>query len=72
MAQIPLRDQEYQLKIRKLCLASENLKGVTVAIHVTDGFEQMELTKTSFDQTGAQTQVVSPKDNQVGESKFAD
>jgi hypothetical protein len=44
MAQIPLRDQELQLKVRKLCLADENLKGVTVAIHVTDGFEQLELT----------------------------
>ena len=43
-----------------------------MAIHVTDGFEQMELTKTACDQAGAQTQVASPKDNQVGESNFAD
>jgi hypothetical protein len=37
--------EELQLKVRKLCVADENLKGVTMAIFVTDGFEQVELTQ---------------------------
>ena len=45
MALIHLSDQELQLKVRKLCSANENLEGVTVAIFVTDGFEQAELTE---------------------------
>ena len=48
-------------------MANENLKGVTLAIFVTDGFEQVELTepKKAFDEAGAETQVVSPKGDQV-------
>ena len=57
--------EELQLKVRKLCVADENLKGITIAIFVTDGFEQVELTqpKKAFDQAGAQ--IVSPKGDQV-------
>jgi deoxyxylulose-5-phosphate synthase len=60
--QIPLCDQEFQLEVRKLCMANENLEGVTVAIFVTDGFEQIRLTepKMAFDE-GAETHAVSPK-----------
>ena len=38
------------------------LQGKKVAILVTDGFEQVELTKPrrALDEAGAQTQVVSP------------
>ena len=70
MALIHLSDQELQLKVRKLCTADENLEEVTVAIVVTDGFEEAELTepKTGFYEAGAETQVVSPKGDQVRES----
>ena len=44
MALIHLCDQELRLKVRKLCTADENLEEVTVAIVVTDGFEEAELT----------------------------
>lgn len=40
-----------------------DLKGLKVAILVTDGFEQVELVepRKALDQAGAQTQIVSPK-----------
>ena len=59
MALIHLCDQELQLKVRKLCTPDENLEEVTVAIVVTDGFEEAELTepKTAFYEAGAETQV---------------
>jgi deglycase len=40
-----------------------------MAIFVTDGFEQVELTqpKKAFDDAGAETQVVAPKGAQVRE-----
>jgi protease I len=43
------------------------LNGKKVAILVTDGFEQVELTepKKALEEAGAQTHVVSPKDGQV-------
>ena len=61
--------EELQLKVRKLCVADEDLKAVTMAIFVTDGFEQVELTqpKKAFQEAGAETQVVSPKGDQVRE-----
>ncbi|MDB5480132.1 MAG: protease [Caulobacteraceae bacterium] len=51
-----------------------NLTGVKVAILVTDGFEQVELTepRASLDQAGAKTSIVSPKDGQVRGWKFTD
>lgn len=44
-----------------------DLKGLKIAILVTDGFEQVELTepRKALDQAGAQTQIVSPKNDQV-------
>ncbi len=46
---------------------SNNLKGKTIAILATDGFEQVELTKPkqALEEAGARTQVVSPKDDKI-------
>ncbi|MBM4442075.1 MAG: type 1 glutamine amidotransferase [Candidatus Rokubacteria bacterium] len=45
----------------------DTLKGVTVAILVTDGFEQVELVKPqiALDLAGAETRIVSPKADRV-------
>ncbi len=55
-------------------MPTENLNGLNVAILVTDGFEQVELTepRKALDQAGARTQIVSPKDGQVRGWKFTD
>jgi protease I len=52
----------------------ENLKGLKVAILVTDGFEQVELLepRKALDQAGAETRVVSSKDQRVKGWKFTD
>ena len=52
----------------------KNLQGVKVAILVTDGFEQVELTdpKNALDAAGAETLIVSPKDEQVRGWNFTD
>jgi len=52
----------------------ENLKGVKVAILVTDGFEQVELTgpRKALGQAGAETFIVSPKRDQVRGWNFTD
>jgi protease I len=52
----------------------EKLKGLKIAILVTDGFEQVELTepRQALDEAGAQTHVVSPKDGRVRGWKFTD
>ena len=44
-------------------MATEALHGLKVAILVTDGFEQVEMTepRKALDDAGAETQVVSPK-----------
>ena len=46
---------------------ANNLKGKTIAILATDGFEQVELTKPkqALEEAGARTQVVSPKDDKI-------
>jgi protease I len=51
-----------------------NLKGVKVAILVTDGFEQVELTepRKALDQAGAETRIVSPKHEKVRGWKFTE
>ena len=53
---------------------SNSLRGVKVAILVTDGFEQVELTKPkdALDAAGAKTLIVSPKDGQVRGWNFTD
>jgi protease I len=55
-------------------MADETLKGLKVAILVTDGFEQVELTKPrqALDDAGAETQLVSPKDETVRGWNFTD
>ena len=52
----------------------ENLKGLKVAILVTDGFEQVELTepRKALDPAGADTKVVSPKNDRVRGCKFTE
>ena len=48
-------------------MASASLNGLKVVILVTDGFEQVEMTKPrkALDEAGAETQLVSPKNGQV-------
>jgi protease I len=55
-------------------MADTNLKGKKVAILVTDGFEEVELTepRKALDAAGAKTSVVSPKPDKVRSWKVAD
>ena len=55
-------------------LANENLKELKVAILVDDGFEQVELVepRKALDQAGAQTSMVSPKNERVRGWNFTD
>jgi len=48
-------------------MAQAELNGLKVAVLVTDGFEQVEMTepRKALDQAGATTSIVSPKDGQV-------
>jgi protease I len=48
-------------------MADDTLKGLTVAILATDGFEQAELIepRKALDQAGAETRVVSPKAGRI-------
>jgi protease I len=55
-------------------MADETLQGLKIAILVTDGFEEVELTqpRKTLDQAGADTRVVSPKDDEVRSWNFTD
>ena len=55
-------------------MADNTLKGLTVAILVTNGLEQVELIgpRKALDQAGAETRVLSPKAERVRGWKFAD
>ena len=55
-------------------MASEVLNGLKVAILVTDGFEQVEMTepRKALNEAGAQTQLVSPKDGEVKAWSFTE
>ena len=55
-------------------MADADLTGVKVAILVTDGFEQVEMTepRQALDRAGAQTRLVSPKDGRVKGWKFTE
>ena len=55
-------------------MAEEPLKGLKVAILVTDGLEQVELTepRKALDEAGAETRVVSPKAERVRGWKSTD
>lgn len=48
-------------------MAGQTLEGLKVAILVTDGFEEVELTqpRKAFDDAGATTKIVSPKPQRV-------
>jgi len=50
------------------------LSGLKVAILITDGFEQVEMTepRKALDQAGAQTSIVSPKTGRVRAWKFTE
>lgn len=51
-----------------------DINGLKIAILVTDGFEQVELTepRKALDEAGAHTSIVSPKDGQVRGWKFTE
>jgi protease I len=53
-------------------MTNEPLRGLKVAILVTDGFEQVELERPrkALDEAGAQTQIVSTKADRVRAWKF--
>ena len=55
-------------------MANDILKGLNVAILVTDGFEQVELVepRKALDEAGAETSMVSPKSGRVRVWKFTD
>ena len=55
-------------------MASETLDGLKVAILVTDGFEQVEMTepRKALDEAGAETRLVSPKDGRTKAWKFTE
>lgn len=55
-------------------MASDTLNGLTVAILITDGFEQVEMTepRKALDLAGAETQIVSPKDGAVRAWNFTE
>lgn len=55
-------------------MADSTLNGMKIAILVTDGFEQVEMTepRKALDQAGADTHLVSPKQARVRAWKFTD
>ncbi len=55
-------------------MTNKDLEGMKVAILVTDGFEQVELTepRKALDEAGAQTRIVSPKEREVRGWDFTD
>jgi len=55
-------------------MAANSLNGLKVAILITDGFEQVEMTEPprALDEAAAQNQIVSPKDGQVKAWKFTE
>jgi len=55
-------------------MADETLQGLKIAILVTDGFEEVELTepRKALDQAGADTRVVSPQGDEVRGWNFTD
>jgi protease I len=55
-------------------MASQSLDGLKVAILVTDGFEQVEMTgpRKALDDAGAETMLVSPKGDQIRAWDFTD
>ena len=52
----------------------DTLKGLKVAILITDGFEEVEMVKPrkELDDAGAKTSIVSPKDSKVRSWSFTE
>jgi protease I len=63
-----------KLKIRRLVVTDNSLHGMRVAILVTNGFEEIELTapRTALENAGAKTSVVAPKSGTVYGMKHLD
>ena len=55
-------------------MANEELRGLKVAILITDGFEQVEMTepRKALDEAGAKTSIVSPHGGKVKGWKFTE
>ncbi len=55
-------------------MAENSLDGMKIAILVTDGFEQVEMTepRKALDEAGAETHIVSPKNDKVRGWKFTE
>ena len=55
-------------------MSERSLNGLKVAILVTDGFEQVEMTepRKALDEAGAETRLVSPKDGRTKAWKFTE
>ena len=55
-------------------MADQALDGVKVAILITDGFEEVEMTqpRKALDDAGAETAIVSPKDGKVRSWRFTE
>jgi protease I len=55
-------------------MADQALDGVKVAILITDGFEEVEMTepRKALDDAGAATAIVSPKDDKVRSWRFTE
>jgi protease I len=53
-------------------MASDSLNGLKVAFLITDGFEQVEMTepRKALEDAGAETKIVSPKEERVKAWKF--
>jgi protease I len=64
----------YLASMKVTNMADETLEGLKVAILVTDGFEEVELTepRKALDKAGADTSVVSPKGDEVRGWNFTD
>jgi protease I len=64
----------YLASMKVTNMPDETLEGLKVAILVTDGFEEVELTepRKALDQAGADTSVVSPKGDEVRGWNFTD
>jgi protease I len=62
-----MAEQQKQQQKQQKQTQEQSLKGKKVAILVTDGFEQVELTepRKALDAAGAQTSIVSPKKDKV-------
>lgn len=55
-------------------MATDTLKGLNVAILLTDGFEEVEMTepRKALDEAGAKTSLISPKPDEVRAWDFTD